>query len=838
MRMLTATLAALLVVTTLALDATGSDAAPECRGRIPTIVGTGSGDLLSGTPGDDVIAGLGGNDIIDGGGGRDLICGGPGNDRLRGGAGRDVIDGGEGDDRLIGGGGGDRLVGGEGDDVLRGGRAADRLLGGPGRDRLLGESGNDTLIGGAGRDRADGGPGLDGCDGERSLHCGVTVAPRCHPAYPDRCWAFEAGSLDVPLLVAETDGVHRAPAPVTSGIPIPREAGLTDLGRLRLLDADGDAVPAQFTVLARWGAGPDDTAAPVRWLLLDFQTPLRAGRQAVLRLVDTGGPAPSLPDLTVADRPAGVVIDTGATRFTVAAEDGRLSVAGLPDPIALQATAPGGKVYEAAGPAEVEVTAAGPLRASVRVRGSLRDRSGNVLLDYTARYWFYAGLAEVRLFLTVENNTPCPLQDSGQIDCYDIGSAGSVHFDDVSLVVPAPADTYSFAGRAGTFSGVLTGDLLLYQDSSGTSSWNHYPTLRDWDGNPLDTRPRMQSFVRFRGYRATLNGAVLDRGDHAPGVLGIGGGFGSWTVQVPGFWESFPKALRASAPGLEVGLFPAEFGPSGYAFTLRAGEHVTHEVLLAHGEAPGSPLQATAPAAWYAGSGAAGLLALPGGDWGEYEDYVAAQLDPAPGYAPWMDWYPDLPTAIERTDFYGIFDYGDWPIDYEGYGVAPLNPKYDGNAGAWLQWLRGGEARWFTLADAANRHLGDVDVLHTLHSPRHWSDGIVFGHSYHDEEGFGNPHRNYGGNHPDTMFGVEGLLSTTTRPCATTSPTAAVRGTAWPGTSTTMESARRRTPSRSPWTPTAPPTTVATSMSPPPWSIGATPPISPTSTGPPGAAAT
>jgi len=53
-----------------------------------------------------------------------------------------------------------------------------------------------------------------------------------------------------------------------------------------------------------------------------------------------------------------------------------------------------------------------------------------------------------------------------------------------------------------------------------------------------------------------------------------------------------------------------------------------------------------------------------------------------------------------------------------------------------------------------------VDILHNLHTPRHWGDGIAFGHSYHDEEGFINPHRNTGGNHPDTAFGMRGMLLT------------------------------------------------------------------------------
>jgi hypothetical protein len=74
--------------------------------------------------------------------------------------------------------------------------------------------------------------------------------------------------------------------------------------------------------------------------------------------------------------------------------------------------------------------------------------------------------------------------------------------------------------------------------------------------------------------------------------------------------------------------------------------------------------------------------------------------------------------------------------------------------------VRTGDSRWYQLAEAADRHLADIDILHNLHTPRHWGDGIAFGHSYHDEDGFLNPHRNYGGNHPDTAFGMDGLLLT------------------------------------------------------------------------------
>jgi len=749
------------------LPPAGASPVVTCRGVAATIVGTPRDDVLIGTPGPDVIVGLGGNDVIDGRGGRDLLCGGEGNDVLRGGAGSDILDGGPGFDRLYGGPGRDVLLGGSGGDRLYGGRDADTLYGGPGDDRLFGGGGADRLYGGPGRDRGDGGPGLDSCRTERRAACGVPVAPPC-PAGVGCGRPAAPGVLDVPLVVAEPSGVARSAAPVTSGIPIPRVVGLTDTARLRLLDASGRRVPAQFTPLARWGGGPDDPSAVIRWLLVDFQADVPAGGRAAFRLVNAGGPAPAAAPLEVRDLPGAVVVETGAARFSISRADGRLGGPGLRAPVDALLTFGDGTTAGMRGPVDVAVKAGGPMRAVVEVSGWLRTEDGRRILGYTAQYWFYAGRSEVRLFFTVENRTPCPLGADAQISCHAVGSAGSRSFADLSLVLPAAPGgnpRYLLGGQGRALTGRLDGRLLLHQGSSGTGSWDHYATLADWDGSPLDARPRLQAYAARRGYRATLGGVRIGAGDHAPGTLAVGGDTGWWGVQVADFWEQFPKSLRARRDGtMEIGLFPGEYGPRGFAYVLRAGEQKTHEVWLRRG-AEGAPprgqaLAATAPAAWYVGSGAVGRTALPGAGWGEHETYLAAQLDPGRRYRPWMGWYGDLPEAVEQTDFYGIFDYGDWPIDYEGYGVAPLNLKYDAGWGAWIQWMRSGDPRWRELAEAGNRHFADADVLHTLHRPRHWSDGIAFGHSYHDETGFENPHRNYGGTHPDTAFGPKGLLLT------------------------------------------------------------------------------
>ncbi len=575
--------------------------------------------------------------------------------------------------------------------------------------------------------------------------------------------------LNVPLRVHNRSAYERSEEPVTSGLPLPKDLGIRDASRLGLVDEAGHPVPAQFTTLARWGGAPGDTSHPIRWLLIDFQVSVPPWGENTIFLQEAGPSPDPAQRLAITAGPSALIVEThsddgAAIRYSFDQPDGRLIAPGLAEPLTGRLWSDGVE-YTTTGPVQIDVVLDGPLRASIRVHGSYRDTVGNPLLDYTSRFWFYAGQPSIRLYHTVENNTPCPLGEYEQVSCMDIGSAGSVTFDDLTLVVPTGLGdrlTYEAGGQEEVAAGTLTGDLLIVQDSSGTEYWDHYRTLFDWDGNPLDARPRIQAYVSYRGYRTQLGDAVIDSGYQAPGWLSIAGEDAAWMIGLRDFWQNFPKALRASPGGtLEVGLFPGEYGPEGYDFTLRAGEHKTHEVLFTSGvgSPPAEPLFAQAPPSWYVDSGALGRIAVADEvAWPEHEAYLRHQLETALSYEEWMDWHPSLLAAVQRTDFYGIFDYGDWPVDYEGYGVAPLNPKYHNGMGLWQQWVRTGDGRWFRLAQAASRHVADIDILHTLHSPRHWSDGIAFGHSYHDEDGFLNPHRNAGGLSPDTAWGLHGLL--------------------------------------------------------------------------------
>ncbi len=92
-------------------------AAPACKGKQTTILGTDGPDRFAGTAAADVISALGGNDTVSALAGNDVVCGGPGKDTLKGGKGKDTLLGQAGKDTLKGGGGKDLCKGGKGNDT-------------------------------------------------------------------------------------------------------------------------------------------------------------------------------------------------------------------------------------------------------------------------------------------------------------------------------------------------------------------------------------------------------------------------------------------------------------------------------------------------------------------------------------------------------------------------------------------------------------------------------------------------------------------------------------------------------------------------------------------------
>jgi uncharacterized repeat protein (TIGR01451 family) len=122
-----------------------SPAAPSCKNKAATIVGTAASETLTGTAGRDVIVALAGDDVVNSGEQKDLVCAGDGNDKVNAGADNDRVSGNKGRDKIKGKSGHDELRGNANRDTLKGNSGNDLLAGGGGDDRCKGGTGNDTL---------------------------------------------------------------------------------------------------------------------------------------------------------------------------------------------------------------------------------------------------------------------------------------------------------------------------------------------------------------------------------------------------------------------------------------------------------------------------------------------------------------------------------------------------------------------------------------------------------------------------------------------------------------------------------------------------------------------
>ena len=123
-------------------------------------------------------------------------------------------------------------------------------------------------------------------------------------------WHSEgAGPLQISLTVEERLGEARVMEPVTSGVPLPRGA-VEDPNRFRLLDEEGNVVPAAFSAATRWWP-----AKSVKWLHVDFLATVPANGTKKYVLTADGPAVPVKTPLTVEKQEAVAGTLEGGERF-------------------------------------------------------------------------------------------------------------------------------------------------------------------------------------------------------------------------------------------------------------------------------------------------------------------------------------------------------------------------------------------------------------------------------------------------------------------------------------------------------------------------------------------
>lgn len=517
----------------------------------------------------------------------------------------------------------------------------------------------------------------------------------------------EAQALRIPLAVVEPTQRSREAWPVSSGVPLP-DGALPNPANCRLLDGQGEAVPAQFTALA-W----HPSRIHVKWLLVDFLAETSPGRSITYTLecgvqpaafesavgikaaqVEIDPPAP------VGAVPLPVEINTGPlqltlaeggfTPFAEAMANGMYVADAERKQCGFEVTDGDGNVYSSAlaPPDEVLIEDSGPIRATICVKGRLVNEAGEGHMRYLCRLHFCAGQPYVRTVFSLDNDVTDP----------DMNLIGSLR-----LRVPAElANADVLCGVDGRPLTLSLGDRLLQDED------NHFRA------------------GATEGQRA--DGWLLARGDDR-----------SLAVAVRDFWQLYPKGFAADADGISVGLLP-QLPADQYAgaseddinklyfwndkgrYKIRTGVRLTTEFavdfapevdgdLYTRGELWQAPLFAACTPEHYCSTGAFGPM-VPR-EAGKFEVYEH-KLDEA--FAKFIE-------RRETVREYGFMNYGDW------FGERKFNwgnIEYDTQWALAANFARTGNLDMLWRAEEAEWHNGDIDTTHYWPNPA--DVGRVFTH--------------------------------------------------------------------------------------------------------------
>ncbi len=329
--------------------------------------------------------------------------------------------------------------------------------------------------------------------------------------------------------------------PLTTGVPFPKGM-LFDTHHVRVVDAQGKPVPAQFTVRSRWGF---EDGASIRWLSVDLQSPDaqawwpdRKHKPYVLEFGPSVAAAHTARKVTAAKSEAGYRIDTGPLQFTVRQQGFNLIDEVTLDgkPMMSSSAKHGlylvdheGSIYRAANDRDVKLTLEeqGDLRVVIRAEGwYVKDDSPGVtqnielptdkLCKFITRLEAYAGQPYVRVLST-------------WMVTYD---SHAVRLRDLGLSLPASGVTQARFGVEGEK------PIDAPVPPQGVTLLQHLPD-------------------RFE-VQAGMGGAVTT-GKHSDGnVLATQDNDSVLAVSHRETWQRFPKQITVRPDELRFHIWPAD----------------------------------------------------------------------------------------------------------------------------------------------------------------------------------------------------------------------------------------------------------------------------------------
>ena len=589
-------------------------------------------------------------------------------------------------------------------------------------------------------------------------------------------WAAPAQSQDmvgqVPIRVER----HVEGAPLTFGIPFPKGV-LHAPEHVRVVTADGREVPSQITEVSTWA--PADESIKWVWVfffagetdryLIEYGAGVRRAAAPVTRI-----------QIRNNQRANGLTeVSTGPLRFVVPrGEGGFLSEVALDldgdgsdaAEVVAEGVAGRGSFLDLLDAGGVDRSRAfvrraviekgsGPLHAIVRIEGEyLYSRPDNRPAPFVTRIHAYAGRSYVRVQHTfVYTGVPDRHRPQG-------GDQPHVATQDERLITVDPTDTgwtepEDRVAAAGLSVGLLqSGDRRLTTRWREGAWWDDGVTrteVHDVGGTGevslFQTGPepsRMpplrssSSATRMDGFSTHLvaGGRTLAEAERAEGWAALSGDRYGVAIGIRHFLEEYPKEIRfgaSSGPGdaataylwspraepMSFARFSNELGPENAVENWATGLAKTSEVvfdfqpagmtdadLVRTMSAVVAPPVAHADPDWYGRSGVYGRFAPSTGRFPDFERALDYKFDWVLFNQQWEPWF-------------GMFDHGDLQNSFDGvewsrWGHGEPAQDYM----LWLQFMRTGKPELFDAAQAASRHLMDVDNTHWPRGPAYYGD--------------------------------------------------------------------------------------------------------------------
>ena len=476
-------------------------------------------------------------------------------------------------------------------------------------------------------------------------------------------------SLAIPVMVSNPTGKPLKAYPHRLGVPFAtgQRNGLDDL---RLRDAEGEEIPADFTMLSAW---PDGS---VRWAAVTFLADIPAAGEATFEVTAEAGARAATSSLDLQQDESGLTVDTGALRFVITREpfavlqDVAVRGKNLGD-LDLRGVAVGvdGQRFSTAGGLEsLHVERQGAASAVIVAKGRhvAEDQPGHLLAwEMRLRVWAGSPLLEIEHVFGTDDVTR------------ELNSFGSLT---LHMQAPGGAD-----------------ELDVFQ----------------W----MDDRLEVTRDARTESRTGQWNEPVP-----------LGGGV---SVAVRDLWQNYPKRVKVGDGRVEIGLAPKladeqydayesltnrlflSMRDGRYSFVVGVQRRHTMMFDFGGGSAPAVDTLARTTPQVYAATGAAGPILT--------EEQLPQRFAGYPDHA-----RAGLERYVQsREDYraFGMMNYGDWFGERRhNWG----NNEYDTTLGLLGHFTMLGDPAFLREGSLMAEHVVDIDTRH--HSPDPREVGSVYIH--------------------------------------------------------------------------------------------------------------